>query len=174
MRNNTAGRFLIKILSFWLLFVVLHFGYDWFQHPLVAVVSGTNESFLQHAKIGFIAYSLVSAVEYGVYGRRQVNARGFLNARVLTSLMLPGLMFVLWYLAPAFYGKPMPNDAAEIFYASLILLGMAAILIAYERDLEKLILTVWKERMLWVLWLLALLEMVLFTFNLPWADFFRG
>jgi hypothetical protein len=44
---------IIKIVIFWVLFLILHFSYDWVKRPIVAVFSGTNESFMQHAKIAF-------------------------------------------------------------------------------------------------------------------------
>jgi hypothetical protein len=140
----------------------------------MAMLGGTNESFLQHAKIGFVAYSLTSLGEYLLIGRRQPDPKAFFNARVMTTLVLPWIMFVVWYTLPAFYGHPMPSVAAEVIYANITLLIVGIVLLFIESDLEKLSLSLFKEKVLWFLWALSLVEMILFTFNIPWEDFFRG
>ena len=140
----------------------------------MATFSGINESFLQHAKIGFVAYSLTSLGEYLLRGRRQPNPKAFFNARVMTTLILPWIMFIVWYTVPAFYGHPMPTVAAEVVYANFTLLIVGAILAFIEVDLEKVTLSMMKEKILWFLCALTLVELVIFTFNIPWEDFFRG
>jgi hypothetical protein len=173
MQTDTRHK-LLKLLVFWVLFLILHFSYSWFPNPIVAVFSGTNECIMQHAKIGFIAYSIASLIEYLLWKRKQPGRRSSFNARVLTALFFPWVMFIIWYIAPAFYGQPMPTVAAEIIYANIALLAVGGTLAWAETDLEKIVLSPWKERLLWFLWVLSLVEMVIFTFRIPWADFFRG
>lgn len=165
---------IVKITIFWVLFLILHFSYDWIKTPFVAVFSGTNESFMQHAKIGFLAYTLASVVEFFVWGTQAANPGSFVYARVVTSMALPWVMFIVYYTAPAFYGKPMPTIPLEIVYANIILLVIGVILALFEPGLETITYSLRGEIILWVLWVLGFVEMVIFTFRPPWADFFRS
>ncbi|GAP21455.1 hypothetical protein [Leptolinea tardivitalis] len=165
---------IIKIVIFWVLFLILHFSYDWVKRPIVAVFSGTNESFMQHAKIGFLAYSLASVAEYFLWSTQISNPVSFLYSRVITSMVLPWVMFIVYYIAPAFYGKPMPTIPLEIIYANIILLIIGVILSSFEPGLEMINYSTRGEITLWVLWIIGFTEMVIFTFRPPWADFFRS
>lgn len=82
-------------------------------------------------------------------------------------------MFTIYYIAPAFYGKPMPSIPLEIIYANVVLLIIGVILAFFEKDLEKISFTRFNQIVLLILWGLCLVEMVIFTFHLPWVDFFR-
>jgi hypothetical protein len=173
-KNNSVSRqIIVKVLIFWGLFLILHFAYDWMQNPIIAVFSGINESFLQHAKIGFISYSIASLIEFFVYGKKTEQPRAFFYSRVFTSMILPWVMFAVYYIAPAFYGRPMPTIPLEIIYANIVLLIIGVILALFELDLEKISFSRFNRIILLILWALCLVEMVLFTFQLPWVDFFR-
>lgn len=50
-------------------------------------------------------------------------------------------MFTIYYIAPAFYGKPMPSIPLEIIYANVVLLIIGVILAFFEKDLEKISFT---------------------------------
>lgn len=165
---------IIKLVIFWVLFLILHFSYDWVKNPVVAVFSGTNESFMQHAKIGFFAYALASVTEFFLWGSQAANPESFLYARVVTSMALPWVMFIVYYTAPAFYGKPMPTIPLEIVYANIILLVIGLILALFEPGLETITYSLHGKIILWALWILGFAEMVIFTFRPPWADFFRS
>jgi hypothetical protein len=174
MSKKRTSQVLIKLAIFWVSFLIFHFAYSWFPVPAIAVFSGTNESIMQHAKIGFFAYSFASLLEYFIWGRKQPNSSSFFDARILTSVVFPWIMFIVWCMAPAFYGKPMPTIPAEIIYANITLLMIGAILAIFEKDLSKIKYSKTARIILRVLWIIGMLEMVVFTFNLPWADFFRG
>jgi hypothetical protein len=165
---------IIKIIIFWVLFLLLHFSYDWFKNPVIAVISGTNESFMQHAKIGFLAYSLASLAEFLLWGNQLANPRSFIDSRILTSLILPWVMFIVYYIAPAFYGKAMPTIPLEIIYANIVLLVIGVLLALFENNLGNVIFSPHNEMVLWGLWALGFVEMAIFTFRPPWADFFRS
>jgi len=170
----TVLHIIIKIVIFWVLFLILHFSYDWIKNPIVAVFSGTNESFMQHAKIGFVAYSLASVVEFFLWGNQPGNPGSFLYSRMITSLALPWVMFIVYYIAPAFYGKPMPTIPLEIVYANIILLIIGVILASFEAGLATITFSTRSGIILWILWVLGFVEMAIFTFRPPWADFFRS
>jgi hypothetical protein len=172
--SKKTSQIVIKLAIFWGAFLIFHFAYSWFPVSAVAVISGTNESIMQHAKIGFFAYSLASLVEYFIWGRKLPNSSSFFDARILTSVIFPWIMFIVWCMAPAFYGKPMPAILAEIIYANIALLLIGTILAIFEKDLSGVKFSNTARIILRVLWIIGMLEMVIFTFNLPWADFFRS
>lgn len=171
--STLAVHILLKLAIFWALFLVLHFSYQWFPRPVMAVFSATCESLMQHAKIGFFAWSIASLVEYLIWGSGAAGPGGFLSSRLLSSVIMPWIMFIIWYTAPAFYGKPMPTVVAEIIYANIAILMIGAILALLETNLVTVAFTGPITIILGICWVLGMLEMVIFTFRPPWADFFR-
>ncbi len=168
-----------KIAAFWAVFVLFHYAYELFQQPALTLISQTRETFLQHAKIGLFAFALVSGVELALR-RRAVqqpdHARPHFNAlvwsRVIALLLLPWVMFILYYTGPAFYGRSMPSIPAEIVYANIVLLAVAATLVTLEHSMQRAELTRPTRVLILVLLLLAAAEMIVFTYRLPWAPFF--
>lgn len=160
---------LLKIAAFWVLFVCLHYAPGWFGHPALSVISQTRETFFQHAKIGLFAYAIVSGGELWLRGRL---AGRYIWSRVLSTLLLPWVMFVLYYTGPAIYGRPMPSIPAEIAYANIVLLAVAAMLAILERSMDRAAFTRAARAATMLLLVLAVAEMVIFSFRLPWAPFF--
>jgi hypothetical protein len=161
-----------KALAFQLLFVILHFAYDWFPSPVVAAFSGTNEAFVQHAKIGFWAYSLACLLEYALRRKRISSLGSFTSARLLACVMLPWIMFLLWYVVPSFRG-PMSTDTLEIIYANIVTFGVGLAAATLERDLDRVSFSLAGRGIIVLLYLLAAVLLTTYTFRLPWADFFR-
>lgn len=160
---------LLKILFFWVLFVFLHYAYAWFGHPALSVVSQTRETFFQHAKIGLFAYAIVSGGELWLRGRL---VGRYVWSRVLSTLLLPWVMFVLYYTGPAIYGRPMPSIPAEIAYANIVLLAVAVVLAIVERSMDQSTYTRPARAITVLLLVLAVAEMIIFSYRLPWAPFF--
>jgi hypothetical protein len=135
--KSFVGYLLLKSLIFLLVFTVLHFAYDWLHQPWVAVFSGTDESFFQHAKMGFISYSLISLVEFFILRKRINSTTGFIFSRMLSAIISPWVMFLTWYILPAIIGKALPTGL-EIGYALFMTLLLGSLLILLERDTEKI------------------------------------
>lgn len=163
---------LLKVLGYLLIFVILHFLYNWFPSPLTAVFSGLDESFIQHAKVGFFAYSLVNIFEFILSRQKGKPALHFWEVRLLSTTLLPWWMFLLWFSYPTFGGR-FPAVWIDILYANLVNGILAVGLVLFEKQLEKQefssLLRVWVV----LFYLLSLALLVQFTFHLPWADFFR-
>ena len=53
-----------KIIIFQVVFLILHYLYDWFPCQVTQIFSGTNESVFQHMKIGFYSYLVVAFIEF--------------------------------------------------------------------------------------------------------------
>lgn len=162
----------VKSLIFLVLFVILHFAYDWLHQPWLAAFSGTDESFFQHAKMGFIAYSLLSLGEFLIFRKRIGNLSGFAFSRMVSAVISPWVMFLTWYLVPAVVGKPLPNSL-EIVYAIAMTLLLGILLIIIERDVEKVHFSVAARVVILLLYASSWALFIAFTFKLPWADFFR-
>lgn len=153
-------------------FVALHYSYEWYPAGWLRVFSADSECFIQHAKIGMFAWLLSSLVEYA--GRRRQLARldGLLYSRMAAVVLLPWLMFLIYYIGPAFYGKPMPNDAIETVYAILCSILLGLLLGLLELEMETYSFSKFTRWLIAALFLLSFALMISFTYRVPWAGFF--
>lgn len=99
--------------SLWLAFIALHFAYDFFPSPFLAVFSGTSEAVAQHIKMSYFAYTFVSLVEYLVRRVQPEQRLQFLDSRLL-SVWIVCLATFLWYIVPAITGTGMPTAGLEV------------------------------------------------------------
>lgn len=161
-----------KSLAYWVIFMVLYFAYKYAPHPILAVFCGISESNFQHYKATFFAWILLNVLEF-VLQRGQVGDREtYLYSRMGTATLLPWFVFVLWYLAPAFYGK-MPTIPLEILYANLVTLVVGAFGVIFERGLAQIKYFKELKFVFWTLFLCSLTLYLIFTFGEPpWADVF--
>lgn len=164
-------RFLWKLAGFWVGFLVLHYAYEFIPILPLKLVSGTNESFFQHAKIAFFAYLAASGVEFLIRRRAIENRERFLFARLFVSILVPWFVFLTWYGAAAFYGQ-LPTVFLEILYANLALLAAGTCILVAEGSLEGISYGREFKIVLLVLFFLSIAYYVIFTFRLPWTDFF--
>lgn len=158
----------VKIVGFWITFLLLHFAYDWWPAFPLNLFSAVDESLFQHLKIGFFTYLLVNTLEYGW---RRPRRDAWLYSRLWGAILTPWLMFILWYIGPAYYG-PFPAIWQDILYANLVLLLLAACLIMIERQLETLLYPRPFKILTVGLFLILLSLFWIFTFRLPWTDLF--
>ena len=56
MVDRSLKPILQKLLAFWLAFIALHFAYDFFPSPFLAVFSGTSEAVAQHQNVLLCLY----------------------------------------------------------------------------------------------------------------------
>jgi hypothetical protein len=172
LKSNASFTNFIKVVTFMPLFLLFHFSYEKFPSPIIALFSATDESFVQHAKIGFFAYTILCGLEY-IWMCEQISHRSsFFFSRLLSTLILPWAMFILWYPVPQFYGQ-LPLFL-EIMYATIVTLLMTAVVGVLEREFEKIDFS--KSAKGWMLGMYLTLAMLFisFSFGLPWADFFRA
>ena len=107
-------------LRFWLTFVValglgilLHFLYDWFPNPVVALISPVRESLWEHLKVLFIPL-LLSGLFLG-------GKRGYIPW-LFSLLTVCGLMLLLgWFYHVVLRGDSLVFDL--LLYVLLMLLG---------------------------------------------------
>ncbi len=169
----TRSRFpiVIRIILFQLIFLGLHFLYDWAPSGLTAVFSGINESVFQHLKVGFFACILTTLVEYLWLRSSLAAPKRFLTARLFTCVFLPWVMMVYFLLSPLLFGK-ITRIVLEILFANTVVLLTATTAFIIERYVELAEPRRDATALLAVLFLITLAQYIVFTQRLPWFDIF--
>jgi hypothetical protein len=160
-----------ETIVFQVLFLILHFAYNWIPSPLIALISGTSEGVFQHMKIAFYAYTLLSLGIYLLTRTRMANPSRFFFARLAANIFLPWGVF-FWYIAPAVLGQPMPSVALEIVYANCITLLVGLVFVVLGHEFESVQFSRFIQVSLFVLYILSICLFIAFTFQIPWAGFF--
>jgi hypothetical protein len=160
-----------KSLAFWIGFLILHFAYVWLPVGPLRWISGTDESFYQHQKIAFFVYLAVNLVECCIMRRQCTQRSALMWSRLFTVVLMPWIIFLLWYTSAAFYGR-FESLASEVIFSNIVVLIAPLWCIAIERQLEQTSPTLAFKVLTSILLAIALSEFVIFTYRLPWADVF--
>ncbi len=173
MKNytHTPKTFVLKLLAFWVLFLIFHFGYEWLPSPVVAVFAGTSEGAVQHMKMAFWAFTFASLGEYFLRRVPRGAHQRFFDSRLLITNLAPWSMF-FWYILPVFTGKPFASEALEIVSANVILLLAGIALLILESSYSAHTLTRAARTVLIIFWLLSAFLLAAVSFVTPWAGFF--
>ena len=172
MKDQVGFKPVVKLVVFWAVFMVLYFLYRTFPVFPLSIISGITESNFQHYKATFFAFLIVDGIEWLVYRKRITDGQGFWYGRLLTAVIAPWIVFLLWYIAPALYGQ-FPATWMEIVYANLITLLATVVTLTLERGFLTMTFSRELKMVVWGLALVALLLYMVFTFShLPWADVF--
>lgn len=170
--NKRSTRYIVlKSLIFLGVYTALHFGGHVQHLPVFAV----SESPWEHLKIGFYAASLLVLLEAIWLGiKREVFSWGrFFSSRLTGVLIIPVLLFLLFYLSVALWGRITP-DWLQITYAVAITLasGLTAAYVEnefldfrWEHKPFLLLLTV-------IIYFIALYLFIQFTYHLPYYPMF--
>lgn len=161
----------LKLIGFWVGFLILHYAYDFFPMLPIKLISGVDESFFQHAKIAFFAYGIVSSIEWAVWRKQVRNLEPFVFSRLFATTVLPWFIFIVWFSAAAYYGR-MPNVVAEIVFANVVLALAGACALIVEQAMEGVTYSKALKVVIAALFIVSLSLYVIFTFKLPWADVF--
>ena len=160
-----------KTLAFYAVFMLMYAGYRFFPIFPLDLFCGVCESNFQHYKAGFFAYLIVNLFEYLLLRKRIQSKEHFVYSRLLSTIFLPWVMFLLWYTGPAIFDR-LPNIPLEILYANLITLLVGVSTVILERSYE----SATPSRAAWwvliVLFVISIGLFVVFTYRLPWADVF--
>jgi hypothetical protein len=161
----------LKLVGFWVGFLILHYAYEFVPILPFKILGGIDESFFQHAKMAFFTYGIVSLVEYGIRRTHGGDLEGFIFSRLFSTTILPWFVFIIWFIAPVYYGR-IPNVVIEIVYANvaLILAGICALIV--EQAMESMIYTRSLKVVIVTLLVVSLSLFVICTFRLPWVDVF--
>lgn len=160
-----------KMLLFWAVFMVMYGVYRLLPVFPLSLICAINESNYQHYKAGFFAWIIASLIEYLIARRRLADRGQFAYSRLAAATFLPWFIFVVWYIAPALYGR-WTQVAFEILYANVVTLIVGLCAALFERALAQARLSRGLKAVIIALALLSLIEYQIFTVRLPWADVF--
>lgn len=162
---------LVKVILFQIVFLLMHFLYDWLPNGITTLFSGINESVYQHMKIGFYCYILVALIEY-LWARPSISSRKrFLFSRLFTVVFLPYVMLIMFLISPIVFIK-IESIPGEIIFANVTLILTSVSSLLVEKQVEKAEPGTSFQIVLLVLFLLTLTQFVVFTYRLPWFDLF--
>lgn len=162
----------IKGLFFWLLFVLMYGIYRFFPVFPLSIFCGTNESNFQHYKAAFFAFLILALIEFLVYRRKITDRDRFWYPRLLSAVIAPWMVFMVWYFVPAVYGK-LPGIVAEIIYSNISTAASGFLTVAFEKAFAQIKFNRTLKFIVLGLVLLMIIYSMIFTFHhLPWADVF--
>ncbi len=162
---------LLKFLGFWVIFLILHYAYDFLPVLPIKIISGINESFFQNIKVGFFAYLIVNLAEYFTHQKDIDNRESFILTRLFSTTILPWFMFIIWFIAPAYYGQ-ISSVTIEIMYANIVLILSGICALAIEQTMEGIHYQALSKVVIITLFFISTSLYIIFTFNLPWVDVF--
>ena len=160
-----------KVILYQVLFLVIHYLYDWFPGSLTYFFSATNESVFQHMKTGFYTYIALTAIEYGLANQAIPSKSRYFYARLFGASILPLLMLAYFLAGPAMFIK-IESILLEVLFANLALVATSSSTFLLEGLFEKSELSPGLKWMILLLFMLTAMQCVIFNYRLPWFDVF--
>jgi len=151
--------------------MLLYFAYRFIPVFPLSLICSTTESNFQHYKSTFVAFLILNIIEFFVYRREIAGAKNYAISRLAATTFAPWIVFILWYIAPAVYGK-MPMIPLEILYANMITLLVGYFVATLEQGLAQIRYSKSLTVVILTLFVVSILLYISFTFRLPWADVF--
>ena len=161
----------MKTALFWAVFMLLYFAYKYFPVFPLSLICSINQSNFQHFKAAFFAFLILNLIEFAIYRRQIQDKRGYFLSRLTAITFAPWIVFLLWYLAPAIYGR-MPTIPLEIIYANIITLSVGYFVSSLEQGFAQIRYTRNLSTLILILFTASIVLYISFTFKLPWADVF--
>lgn len=153
------------------LFAILHYLYYLCPNPFFQIISGIDESVFQHLKMGFIAYLLLIGIDYLIIRKRVENKQSFVFSRLMSSLLVPWIIFIVWYLVPAFVGHEI-GFGRELAWALVVVFLTEVTVSLIDENTEKFEYILEIKIVIGVLVVISLVIFIWFSFDLPWIDVF--
>ena len=133
---------------------------------------GTNESVFQHLKMAFWAYVLLSLVEFVMLKKREdTKIKNFVHSRMLSAVLLPWIILLIWYLLPGVFGR-VESLFVEVLWAVLVTYMSGLFVAQIEKEVEKVQFQTATKVVLITVTAISAFLFVLFTYRLPWIDLF--
>jgi len=154
-----------KFVAVWVCFLLLHFSYGTFPGLFFRIIAEANETVFFHMKMLFVAYSVVSLVEFVLRRTRIKSVGNFFSSRALIAVAFPWLTITFWFLAWAL--KVQLPLLWELIYANV----MIALGIYLALRIEELIDDVeFRPSLKWsilILFVIAVFVYIAFSLNPP-------
>jgi len=161
----------LRSAVFLIIFLVLHYLFDFFPNIVIGLISGINESFYQHLKVAFYSYLILTLIEFIIYKSKISVRENFLYSHLLSSILVPWSIFILWFIGPALIGQ-FDNVVIEIIYANIITYLSILTITLLEQSYSKVDFTSGVKVVILILLIISIMEFTIFTFELPWHDMF--
>lgn len=169
MDSESSKYIFLRSFIFLLIFILLHFIYDWFPNVIVGIFSGINEAVWQHMKIGFYSYLISILIECVVIRKKLPNRTSFFFSRIFTAILYPWVMFILFFITRVIYPSMLPEMfeiiiAISITFISGVFSGYLQLDLAKIQYGKRIIV------LIIIMVLFLVIEFTAFTFYLPWHD----
>ena len=154
-----------KFIAIWACFLLLHFSYEWFPSLFFRLIAEANETVFLHMKMLFVAYVLVSLVEFLIQRHAVRSTSSFLAVRALVAVAYPWLAITFWFLAWAVgltFGR-----LGELLYANLTTMLGIYLALRMEEVIDTVELRPALKWTILLLFLAALVSYVSFSLNPP-------
>ena len=161
-----------KTVGFWALFMILHFVFEQFPNESLKWLAATNESIYQHLKIAFFAYLVTNSVEIAITWRSCQRRDALLWSRLFGVVMIPWIIFIVWFTAPALYGQ-IESMPIEIAFSTIVTVIAPGLCFVVEDQLQQSRPNMAFKILTAVMLIFSLLEFVIFSYRLPWVDVFK-
>ncbi len=161
----------IKSLLYLVVFSILHFGYDLTHWAFLTPLCGINESVFQHLKMAFWAYLLASLIEYFVMRRKFSKRETFWYPRLLSTIIVPWFVVLIWYLVPAFFGR-IESLVLELLWGIFSTYFSGVMGGIMEKNIEESAVTPSFKIVILILFIVSTFLYVWFTYKPPWIDLF--
>lgn len=162
------GKLLLwKVLATWIIFLLLHFSYERFPNLLFLIIGEEGETSYFHMKMLFFAYIFTTIAEYFLYRKKIVNPVSFVYSRMLVAVIFPWLTISLWFSAQALGIEIRPIIPWEIIYSNIITFIGVYFAIRADEALETIEYRPSFRNLITLLFAVALLNFVSFSFNTP-------
>ncbi len=171
MEKPTGFRPWLKGLLFWITFLLLTVLSKLIPVFPITLFTAVDESTFQHFKATFIAYLLISLIEYLEYRKNIQQKSSFWYARLLAAVIAPWMVFLLWYQMAAIYG-PLNSVGLEILYGNIVTFLVGLVAVTLERGFEQISYGKSLKVLVWGLVLCSVVLYTIFSFRLPWTDVF--
>ncbi len=161
----------LKPLLYLVLFSTLHFGYDLTGWSFLTPFCGIDESIFQHLKMAFWAYLLTNLIEFFIVKQKTKNTSSFWYPRFLSAVFVPWIIFLIWYLMPAIFGR-LQSNLIEVFWAISVTYISGIFGVSIERSIEQTKISKTFRIVIISLLIISAFLYIKFTYTLPWVDMF--
>ncbi len=161
----------VKSLFYLIVFSALHFGYDLTGWAIVTPFCGVDESIFQHLKMGFWAYLITSIIEFFAVNKRLGDRKTFWYPRFLSTTIIPWIIFLIWYIVPATFGK-LGSASLEVLWAIFSTYISAVFATVIEKTIEQMQVSNPAKVVILILLIVSAFLYIKFTYTLPWIDMF--
>lgn len=114
----SSGRKWMKIISAWVLYVLLHFANKLMPSPVCSFFGCPEETLYTHMKMAFFSYLIINII-FGLVDLGQ-KRKPAVFAQMLSNSVYPYLAFFIWMIVPALFGQ-IHTPALEVVYSNVIL-----------------------------------------------------